>query len=80
MSRTFSNDNDLPSLPLPDLDSTLNLYLDSVKALADENEDTFDKTAEIVKDIEIQPLHQELVKRSQEKKNWVRIISYLSNC
>ena len=79
MSTTFSNDNDLPSLPLPDLDSTLNLYLDSVKALADENEDTFDKTAEIVKDIEIQPLHQELVRRSQEKKNWVRI-SYLSKC
>ena len=79
MSTTFSNDNDLPSLPLPDLDSTLNLYLDSVKALADENEDTFDKTAEIVKDVEIQPLHQELVRKSQEKKNWVRI-SYLSKC
>ena len=70
---TFSNDDELPSLPLPDLDSTLSLYLDSVKALTEANGDTFDKTAEIVKDIKIELLHQELVKRSQEKKNWVGI-------
>ena len=72
-STTFSNDDQLPSLPLPDLDSTLSLYLDSVKALTEDNGDTFDKTAEIVKDIKIELLHQELVKRSQEKKNWVGI-------
>ena len=74
MLKTFEKEEELPNLPLPDLDSTVSLYLDSVKALSID-EDAFTTTAELVKDPELNPLHDELVRRSQEKKNWV-CISY----
>ena len=70
--KTFEKEEELPNLPLPDLDSSVSLYLDSVKALSID-EDAFTTTAELVKDPELNPLHDELVRRSQEKKNWVRI-------
>ena len=70
MLKTFEKEEELPNLPLPDLDSTVSLYLDSVKALS-VDEDAFTTTAELVKDPKLNLLHDELVRRSQEKKNWV---------
>lgn len=75
MLKTFEKEEELPNLPLPDLDSTVSLYLDSVKALAID-EDAFTTTAELVKDPKLNLLHDELVRRSQEKKNWVRLSYY----
>ena len=70
MSKTFANDEDLPSLPLPDLDDTLSLYTESVEALSNEI-DTSLKIHEFKKDPNLKQLHDELFQRSQEKKNWV---------
>ena len=33
MAKTFDFDNELPSLPLPDLKSTLKIYLESLRPL-----------------------------------------------
>ena len=75
MLKTFEKEEELPNLPLPDLDSTVSLYLDSVKALSI-GDDAFTTTAELVKDPKLNLLHDELVRRSQEKKNWVRLSYY----
>ena len=70
MLKTFANDEDLPSLPLPNLEDTLSLYIESVEALTDEI-DTSSKIHEFKKDPDLKQLHDELLQRSQEKKNWV---------
>ena len=70
--KTFEKEEELPNLPLPDLDSTVSLYLDSVKALSIDD-DALTTTTELVKDPKLNLLHDELVRRSQEKKNWVRL-------
>ena len=70
MLKTFANDTDLPSLPLPDLEDTLSLYTESVEALSNEI-DTSLKIHEFKIDPNLKQLHDELFQRSQEKKNWV---------
>ena len=70
MLKTFANDEDLPSLPLPDLEDTLSLYTESVEALSNEI-DTSLKIHEFKIDPNLKHLHDELFQRSQEKKNWV---------
>ncbi|RWS24070.1 peroxisomal carnitine O-octanoyltransferase-like protein [Leptotrombidium deliense] len=71
-NRTFENDDKLPSLPLPELRNTLDLYLDTVRPVVDNQQ--FAETETIVRQFENgigQKLHQKLVKRSQSSKNWL---------
>ena len=70
MLKTFEKEDDLPSLPLPELDSSLSLYLDSVKALCID-EDKLAKTIDVTKDPKLKILHEELARKSQQEKNWV---------
>ena len=78
--KTFSNDELLPPLPLPELKDSLSLYLDSVKPhLTDEE---FVKTKQIVDNFEKNEgkiLHQSLLDRAKERKNWVNEMIYLYN-
>lgn len=70
---TFAFDNNLPSLPVPDLDKTLNKYLDSIKPFVDEL--TFSKTQSIVEKFRngIGPfLNFHLLERARTERNWVR--------
>ena len=70
--RTFANDESLPDLPLPQLEDTLNLYLESVKPHVTEQE--FLATKNIVEDFERNEgatLHQILVDKSKTHSNWV---------
>ena len=79
--KTFSNDELLPPLPLPELNDSLSLYLDSVKPhLSDEE---FVKTKQIVDDFEKNEgkiLHQRLLDRAKKRKNWVNPMIYRYNC
>ncbi|RWS08099.1 peroxisomal carnitine O-octanoyltransferase-like protein [Dinothrombium tinctorium] len=71
-NKTFENDETLPSLPIPSLHNTLDLYLDTVRPVVDNAE--FAATEEIVKKFENgigQKLHQKLVQRAQGKRNWL---------
>jgi hypothetical protein len=69
---TFGIDNLLPSLPLPELDQTLNKYLDSVRPLVDELE--YLQTQRIVEKFRSgigKNLHFHLKTKSLKEKNWV---------
>ena len=73
--KTFSNDELLPPLPLPKLNDSLSLYLDSVKPHLTKEE--FAKTKQIVESFEKNEgsvLHQRLIDRAKERKNWVCIV------
>ena len=79
--KTFSNDELLPPLPLPELNDSLSLYLDSVKPHL--NDEEFVKTKQIVDDFEKNEgkiLHQRLLDRAKKRKNWVNPIIYRYNC
>ncbi|XP_071812647.1 peroxisomal carnitine O-octanoyltransferase-like isoform X3 [Apostichopus japonicus] len=70
--KTFQYDENLPSLPVPSLDSTLHKYLDSVKPLVTDEE--FAETKKIVDEFGRgigQKLHQRLLEKSKREKNWV---------
>ena len=78
--KTFSNDELLPPLPLPELNDSLSLYLDSVKPHLTYEE--FVKTKEIVDNFEENEgkiLHQRLLDRAKERKNWVNQMMFLYN-
>ena len=71
--RTFEGEDRLPHLPLPDLTSTLNLYLASLKPFVGEAE--LVQSGQLVQDFKdgIGPeLQEKLEQRAQEKQNWVR--------
>ena len=69
---TFSADDLLPSLPVPNLDDTLNKYLESIKPFVNELEyANSEKIAESFKNGIGQKLHFYLVDRSKKKRNWV---------
>lgn len=71
-SKTFENDEKLPSLPVPSLSHTLERYLDSVKPFASQNE--YYKTERIVKDFENgigKELHSKLVMKAAKEHNWL---------
>ena len=71
-NKTFENEPDLPSLPVPDLQSTLALYLDTVKPVVDNEE--YENTEQIVKKFGslIGPKLQEaLLQRAQKSRNWL---------
>ena len=70
--KTFSNDELLPALPLPELHDSLSIYLDSVKPHL--TKDKFHQTKQIVEEFEKNEgliLHQRLVDRTKERRNWV---------
>ena len=72
MAKTFEFEDNLPSLPLPELNETLNMYLESLKPFLDSNE--FTKVEIIVKKFENgigKELQESLKRRAITKKNWV---------
>ena len=74
LEKTFSNDEQLPALPLPELHDTLSLYLDSVKPHLTNEE--FLNTKQIVDNFEKNEgiiLHQRLADRAKDRKNWVNL-------
>ena len=72
-ARTFGVDDSLPDLPLPELDATLQLYLESVRPHvgADELETTEELVRNFAEGVGAD-LHQQLKHRASEKKNWVK--------
>ena len=69
---TFQYDDELPSLPLPSLRTTLNKYLDTVRPHVSEEE--FAATESLVRDFESgagKLLHEKLVHKATQSKNWV---------
>lgn len=71
-SKTFENDEKLPSLPVPSLSHTLERYLDSVKPFASQNE--YYKTERMVKEFQNgigNELHSKLLKKAAKERNWV---------
>ena len=72
MAKTFEFEDNLPSLPLPELNETLNMYLESLKPFLGSNE--FTKVEIIVKKFENgigKELQESLKRRAITKKNWV---------
>ncbi|CAF1274412.1 unnamed protein product [Adineta steineri] len=74
MKKTFEYDNKLPSLPLPTLEHTLERYLDSVRAVANDNE--YDQTKQIVEQFARgngRELHEQLKTNieKQQERNWL---------
>lgn len=72
--KTFDEDDKLPNLPLPDMDHTLNSYLDSVKPFVSDID--YGKTKEIVKSFEQgigRILHEKLKKKAEMSRNWVNL-------
>ncbi|XP_042231513.1 peroxisomal carnitine O-octanoyltransferase-like isoform X2 [Homarus americanus] len=70
--KTFQYDEDLPCLPVPPLQQTLDRYLLSVKPHATDEE--FEMTKEIVKKFESgigKELHERLLAHAAKKKNWL---------
>ncbi|MFQ5729190.1 MAG: choline/carnitine O-acyltransferase, partial [Waddliaceae bacterium] len=83
-TKTYSFQNNLPSLPVPDLEKTLQTYLNSVKPFLTEEE--FCRTQSVVEEFKkgVGPeLHKELVARAKTLRNWLESWwneeSYLSN-
>ncbi|XP_078494503.1 peroxisomal carnitine O-octanoyltransferase-like [Ciona intestinalis] len=71
-NKTFYNDENLPSLPVPTVQQTIKKYLDSCKAVLTEEE--FGKTAAICDKFfkEDGPkLQEKLLERSKVRKNWL---------
>lgn len=70
--KTFANDELLPSLPVPSLSQTIEKYLDSVKPLVAEKDylNTKRIAEEFVNGIG-KELHEKLIERSNEHRNWL---------
>jgi hypothetical protein len=72
MAKTFSKDQDLPPLPLPRLQDTLSLYLESAKPLL--SQDEYEHTELVVKEFESgigKTLQEILSVKAAGSKNWV---------
>lgn len=70
--KTFEFDDELPALPVPDLEATLANYLESVSVVATKEE--YEKTEIIVNNFKNgvgQQLQELLHERAKEKRNWV---------
>lgn len=71
-AKTFEFDEELPDLPLPELNDTLNLYLDTLRPFLSLN--TFKDVEVIVRDFENgigQKLQEKLQERACNNKNWL---------
>lgn len=69
---TFMYDDKLPSLPVPDLESTLEKYLRSTKPHV--TEEQFEKTKQIVENFKNgvgRQLQELLVAKGKRERNWV---------
>ena len=69
---TFSMEDNLPSLPLPSLKTTLHKYLDSVKPFVSDEELVY--TQRLIEDFESgigARLHEILSEKAINEKNWV---------
>ena len=65
----------MPKLPVPELSSTLQLYLESIKAIC--SKEQYEKTKKIVEEFkkpggEGEYLQKKLQERADVKDNWVR--------
>ena len=65
----------MPKLPVPELNSTLQLYLESIKAIC--SKEQYEKTKKIVEEFkkpgdEGEYLQKKLQERADVKDNWVR--------
>ena len=75
--RTFSTDNLLPSLPLPNLDDTLRVYLESVKPFLTKIELLrTEKCVESFKNGVGEKLHFFLIEKAKNERNWVNFTDY----
>lgn len=73
VNKTFENEASLPSLPVPDLRTTMDLYLDTVKPIVTPEE--YQHTQLIVDKFvngDGIKLHEALVQRSKTHRNWVK--------
>lgn len=70
--KTFARDEMLPSLPVPPLKQTVEKYLDSVKAFVTEEDyvETQRIAVEFMNGVGTE-LHEKLVQRSKEHRNWL---------
>ncbi|XP_071498613.1 peroxisomal carnitine O-octanoyltransferase-like isoform X1 [Diadema antillarum] len=70
--RTFQFDEGLPPLPVPQLDDTLDKYLDSVRAVTTDEE--YRETQRVVEEFRSSlgpQLHSKLLERARDRKNWL---------
>lgn len=74
---TFKHQKELPKLPVPDLDATLDKYLKSVRCLA--NDEVFEKTKTAVNQFRHSEHAQILQKRLLDKKNHPDVKNWLSD-
>jgi hypothetical protein len=77
---TFSADDLLPSLPVPNLDDTLRKYLESIKPFVNDLE--YANSEKIVENFKTgigEKLQFYLVDRSKKKRNWVIFICIQNN-
>lgn len=68
----LQHQNELPSLPLPDLSSTLEKYLKSVRPLSNDTE--YEHTRSLCKEFENgvgQQFQEILQDRAKEERNWI---------
>lgn len=78
-NKTFENESILPSLPVPHLENTFKIYLDTVKPIVSDEE--YRKTELVVNNFltTIGPqLQESLVQLGKEKRNWVIKSTHLS--
>ena len=69
---TFRYDDQLPALPVPSLENTLNKYLDTVRPHV--SEDEFVETEKLVREFEQgngKELHGRLLEYAKTKRNWL---------
>ena len=79
-TKTFEHEESLPSLPVPQLRSTLDTYLETVKPVVTDEE--YKTTEALVKKFENgvgTQLQKILVKKAESEKNWVcsRLLIFL---
>ncbi|XP_054166845.1 peroxisomal carnitine O-octanoyltransferase-like [Oppia nitens] len=83
-NKTFENEDKLPALPVPSLKTSLELYLETVRPVA--TDDEYARTETIVRNFENgigNDLQQMLMKRAESSKNWLELwwedVAYLQN-
>ncbi len=77
MAKTFENDEKLPNLPVSPLNEAFDLYLESVRALVnDDNALSQTETALSQFKDDCYQLYDDLVAQSKERRNWVGKFSF----
>jgi carnitine O-octanoyltransferase len=72
---TFKYDNQLPSLPVPSVKQSVLKLLDTIRPIAEDNEQAFReverKALALLQDPDVNELQELLKKRASEKRNWL---------